>query len=144
MNSKKPEFEIILTDKSMAVKSGSPNFEALMCSCLNAILNEAFHILSHFEENTDDENDNAEVAKGALFDMMNLAFSNTLHAFDPTVDLHPEMGDLMDIIEEENTRLTEALESDPEKFKELVKGDETPLEEIQNLSKVSSTSEESN
>lgn len=137
MNSKKPEFEIILTDKSMAVKSGSPNFEALMCSCLNAILNEAFHILSHFEED-------AEVAKGALFDMMNLAFSNTLHAFDPSVDLHPEMGDLMDIIEEENTQLDEALESDPEKFKELVKGDETPLEEIQNLSKVSGTSEESN
>lgn len=143
MNSKKPEFEIILTDKSMAVRSGSPNFEALMCSCLNAILNEAFHILSHFETE-DGDGDNAEVAKGALFDMMNLAFSNTLHAFDPSVDLHPEMGDLMDIIEEENTRLTEALESDPEKFKELVKGDETPLEEIQNLSKVSSTSKESN
>ncbi len=143
MNSKKPEFEIILTDKSMSVRSGSPNFEALMCSCLNAILNEAFHILNHFEENNED-GDTAEVAKGALFDMMNLAFSNTLHAFDPTVDLHPEMGDLMDIIEEENTQLDEALESDPEKFKELVKGDETPLEEIQNLSKVSSTSEESN
>lgn len=126
-----PKYEIVLTDKFMAVKSGTPTFDDILFSTINACLNEAVGIVKHFE---DTEPEKAPTAKAALFDMMNLAFSNALHAFDPEVDLHPELTP-EDMLEEENKALDEALANDDQlTFSELMEGDAISYEEIQKLS----------
>jgi hypothetical protein len=137
-----PEYEIILTDKYYAIKSGTPNFEDLLFSAVNAILNEAKHIEEGIAEEKNDKH-MGEVAHGALFDMMNIAFSNALHTYDPDVDLHPELTP-ESMLEEENKRLDEALANEDQvTFNELMKGSATSFEEIQELSEVPGTTEES-
>ena len=147
---RKPAYEIILTDKYMATKSGNPTLEDLIYSSLNAILNEANNVVDHFiQEDTTHASEpdyklKADIAKGAVFDMMNLAFSNALHQFDPEVDLHPELTP-QEMLDEENSLLDEALANDDQlTFTQLMEGDQNSYEEIQNLSEVPGSSEESN
>lgn len=131
------KFKITLTDKYMAVEEGDPTFEDLLFSTVNAILNEAHRIHEHYLNSDDDSvKEQADVAKGAVFDMMNLAFSNALHAFDPTVDLHPELTP-ESMLEAENALLDESLlNCDTDTFSALVEGDANSYEEIQRMSEV--------
>lgn len=131
------KFKITLTDKYMAVEEGKPTFEDLLFSTVNAVLNEANHIYEHYlNSDKEDIRAQADVAKGAVFDMMNLAFSNALHSFDPEVDLHPELTP-ESMLEEENALLDEALaKDDTATFSALVEGDANSYEEIQRMSEV--------
>lgn len=131
----KPEFKITLTDKYISIEEGNPNFDDILTTCLNAILTNAHAVVKHYSESEDEDvKAQTDVARGALFDEMNLAFSNALHIFDPEVDLHPEL-DEEQMLEEENAKLDKALaDKDTEAFKDLMEGDETSYEEIQKLS----------
>ena len=131
----KVKYKIVITDKYIAIEEGKPTFDDMLVSCLNAILTNARAVVKHYEE-SDEEDVKAQtnVAKGALFDEMNLAFSNTLHMFDPEVDLHPELT-VEDMLAAENDKLDAALANgDEETFKKLMEGNGTSYEEIQNLS----------